>query len=128
MGAILDSAKNIRQDEKDSSRQAYKTEEKLEKDKDEGVKMTNAIANAKSEESIKFNLVYNGRIAKYRGQQFNVEVVGGLEQKIIFVFPEPQQNPIGFVPPEIREELSASIRNLGYKPTIIIYPSPWDIT
>jgi hypothetical protein len=37
MGAILDSAKNIRQDKKDSSRQAHKVEEKLEKDKDKGL-------------------------------------------------------------------------------------------
>ena len=38
MGAFLDSAKNIRKNKKDSSRKAYKTEKKLEKDKDEGVK------------------------------------------------------------------------------------------
>ena len=31
MGSILDSAKNIRQDKKDTSGQAYKIEEKLEK-------------------------------------------------------------------------------------------------
>ena len=38
MGAVLDSTENIRQDEKNSSRQAYKTKEKLEKDKDKGIK------------------------------------------------------------------------------------------
>ena len=37
MGAVLDSAKNIRQDEKGPSRQAYQIEKKLEKDKDKGV-------------------------------------------------------------------------------------------
>jgi len=39
MGSVLDSAKNIRQDKKDSPRQAHKVEEKLAKDKDKGVKM-----------------------------------------------------------------------------------------
>ncbi len=38
MGAVLDSAKNIRQDKKNSSRQAHKIKEKLEKNKDKGVK------------------------------------------------------------------------------------------
>ena len=38
MGAVLDSAKDIRQDKKNSSRQAHKAKKKLEKDKDEGVK------------------------------------------------------------------------------------------
>ena len=38
MGAFLDSAKNIRQDKKNSSRQAHKAEKKLEKDKDKGVR------------------------------------------------------------------------------------------
>lgn len=37
MGAVLDSAKNIRQDKKNSPGQAHKVKEKLEKDKDEGV-------------------------------------------------------------------------------------------
>jgi len=38
MGAVLDSAENIRQNEKSSSRQAHKTEEKLAKDKDKSVR------------------------------------------------------------------------------------------
>ena len=38
MGAVLDSAENIRQDEKSSSWQAHKTEEKLAKDKDKSIK------------------------------------------------------------------------------------------
>ena len=37
MGSFLDSAKDLRKDKKNPSRQAYKTEEKLEKDEDEGV-------------------------------------------------------------------------------------------
>lgn len=44
MGAVLDSAKDVRQDKKNTSRQAHKTKEKLEKDKDKGVKMIPAIA------------------------------------------------------------------------------------
>ena len=38
MGAFLDSAEDIRQDKKNPSRQAYKTEEKLEKKEEQGVK------------------------------------------------------------------------------------------
>ena len=43
MGAFLDSAQDIRKNEKSPPGQAHKTEEKLEKDKDKGVKMLKQI-------------------------------------------------------------------------------------
>jgi len=44
MGTILDSAEDIRQNKKNPSGKAHKTKEKLEKDKDKGVKMIPSIA------------------------------------------------------------------------------------
>ena len=44
MGAVLDSAEDIRQDKKNPPGQAHKAEEKLAKDKDKGVKMMPSIA------------------------------------------------------------------------------------
>lgn len=41
MGSLLDSAENLRQDKKDTSRKAHQAEKKLEKDKDEGIKWKN---------------------------------------------------------------------------------------
>ena len=66
MGAILDSTKNIRQNSKDTSGQAYKIKEKLEKDKDKGIKMEpnqrvpSGIPAVKKSHSIEQRLVISG--------------------------------------------------------------------
>ena len=119
MGAILDSAKNLWKNKKNPSRQAYKDKEKLEKDKDKGVKMIPAVADLKTQEPIKFTLVYRGKLQQFIGEELDITVFGGLEQKAIFVTPRDHSKLNGKVPDEIRPEIESELQTIGYnkKPT-----------
>ena len=121
MGAILDSAEDIRQNKKNPPRQAYKTEEKLEKDKDKGVKMIPAVADLKSGEPKTLTMFYNGQFQEFKGEMFNVTVFGGLEQTAILISPQPHSKLNGNVPDQIKPELEEELKERGYnkKP---IYP------
>jgi len=111
MGAILDSAKDIRQDKKNTPRQAYKAEEKLAKDKDKGVKkMTMSISDIKSGRPLSFIVAYSGRHSQYAGREFlaeihdlspiaevpgrtNLPATGGLEKVTILINSVRKQMP-----------------------------------
>ena len=71
MGAILDSAENIRQNKENPSRQAHKIEEKLEKDKDKGVKMPQG------------QRIIQGITSKFDNNPYHVSWQTDLEEKIV---------------------------------------------
>ena len=124
MGAVLDSAENIRQDKKNSSRQAHKTKKKLEKDKNKGVKITHVIEEAKSPLTTRI-ITYEGAVKSFRGRKFVVDF-GDLEKQVaVMVFPEPSSIKSGEVPSAIQPELSETIvRDTRYKGRTIIYSKP----
>ncbi|MBS3113902.1 hypothetical protein J4448_02270 [Candidatus Woesearchaeota archaeon] len=70
-------------------------------------------------------VIYNGRHQQFKGEEFNVTIFGGLELTAILLAPKPNSKLNGSVPDEIRPEIEAELRILGYtkKP---IYPSLQD--
>ena len=121
MGAVLDSAEDIRQDKKNTSRQAHKAEEKLAKDQDKGVKMAYATTNTKLNEMPDFIemvdgtprthiIVYQGTCSEHYGKRFVAQVVASPATSTeIYVFPQLSHQSAGQapreVPGEIRKEL-----------------------
>ena len=129
MGTVLDSAENIRQNKKDSPRQAYKTEKELAQNKDKGVKMTTTTTyeDRKVGKNVVHEMTYIGQNWKFLGKKFYFEVFGGLEQQVILVFPDPNLRTDGVVPTEVQKELSVIIQEqFGFKHIPIIYPQPRD--
>ncbi len=129
MGSVLDSAENIRQDKKNPSRQAHKAEEKLEKDKDKGVKMTTTTTYEDREagKNVVHEITYTGKNLEFFGKKFYFEVLGGLEKRVILVFPDPDLRTDRVMPTEVQEELSVIIQEqFGYKHVPIISPQPRD--
>ena len=114
MGAILDSAEDIRQNKKNPPRQAHKTEEKLEKDKNKGVKMIPAIAQRESGKPV--NETY-----RFRNMEYGLTVTditderGRLEKQIVLVN--------GLVSEPLQAELREAIkRDSRYHNPQVVYP------
>lgn len=130
MGAVLDSAENIRQNKKGASWQAHKAEAKLAQDKIKGVKMTTKTTyeDTKVGKNVICEIMYMGKNPTFFGKMFYFQAFGGLERQVILVFPDPNLRTDGLVPTEVQIELSEIIqKQFGYGHVPIIYPQPRDL-
>ena len=87
--------------------------------------MIPAHESLKGEKPQSLTITYNGKHKQFRGEEFDVNVFGGLEQTAILVAPKPHSKLDGKVPYEIRKELEDNLVRMGYtkNPT---YPSLHD--
>ena len=107
MGAVLDSSENIRQNSTNTSRKAYKIKEKLEKNKDESVKMEKIQCR---------EFMYIGLLDGCHGIRFRILVLTeGSDVKNVFVTPTLDRL-CDVIPIEIRPEISNFVReHFNYK-------------
>ncbi len=102
MGSFLDSAKNIRKDKKSASGKAHQDEEKLAKKEEQGVKMKTDT----------YIVSYWGKYQEYHGLHLTYKVIsanGNLVELCIL----PYGISAGFVPKEIKSEISDELANGG---------------
>ena len=118
MGAILDSAKNIRQNQKDSPGQAHKAKAKLAQNKDKGLKMADEMTTL---QTVPQMIEYNGGVEQFRGLVLIIETErkNGTVYRT-FVRPESPYATDGVVPPEIRGEINHNLNQIGYTKPIYI--------
>lgn len=117
MGAFLDSAKDIRKDKKSPPRQAYKTEAKLEKDKDKGIKMTALPNTPESTGTQDTRLVYAGNfVAEIKEvSRTGRTVVIEIESVRVAGVPDTLENRLREVPPQIKDEIHRQYTTDGFQ-------------